>query len=318
MSKNPELKKTNNDEIDLLDLFGRMGKTLSKWFRATGKGLLVCIIFLIRNFATLLVSLVMGVFVSYIFKWSTKPEYLSEITFRSNTVPNAEMISFINKLKLLLQEKNYNAIATSLSVSVEKAERINDIEAFWVIDMTYDSIVRYFHVQGIDKVFAGNDKEMMGRHRRNILDDHHKIVLENLSGRNLSPDYLTENAIIHPITLANSIDFMPSPSLFQPKSWVARLFQHIGGACAETFSRQMRNSRLPFGPRIGDSVTPRTSSFKLSARACTPSTTSRCFAGSRTTPPFPTSPRPTSNCGLIKATMMPVSLIRPMVAGSTL
>jgi len=163
MSKNPELKKTNNDEIDLLDLFGRMGKTLSKWFRATGKGLLVCIIFLIRNFATLLVSLVMGVFVSYIFKWSTKPEYLSEITFRSNTVPNAEMISFINKLKLLLQEKNYNAIATSLSVSVEKAERINDIEAFWVIDMTYDSIPDFTDYRNNHNVYDSINVRMKDR-----------------------------------------------------------------------------------------------------------------------------------------------------------
>jgi hypothetical protein len=55
-------------------------------------------------------------------------------------------------------------------------------------DMSYDGVVRYIHVQGVDKVFARNDKEMMRRHRRNILDDHHKIVFENLSSRNLSPD----------------------------------------------------------------------------------------------------------------------------------
>ena len=140
MSKNPELKKTNNDEIDLLDLFGRMGKTLSKWLRVTGKGLLVCIMFLIRNFTTLLVSLVLGVFISYIFKWSTNPFYVSEITLRSNTVPNAEMISYINRLKLFLKEENYTGVASSLSITQEEADRINDIEAFWVIDMNFDSI----------------------------------------------------------------------------------------------------------------------------------------------------------------------------------
>jgi hypothetical protein len=163
MSKNPELKKANDDEIDLLDLFGRMGKTLSKWFKATGKGLLVCIIFLIRNFTTLLVSVVLGVFISYIFKWSTSPSYVSEITFRSNTVPNAEMISYINRLKLFLKEENYTGVASSLSITQEEADRINDIEAFWVIDRNYDSIPDFIDYRNNHNVYDSINVRMKDR-----------------------------------------------------------------------------------------------------------------------------------------------------------
>jgi hypothetical protein len=140
MPKKVPVNETHDNEIDLRDLFRRMGKTLSNWFGAIGRGLLISIIFLIRNFGVLVISLIMGVILSYIVKWSTKPEYISETTLRSNTLPNAEMISHINKLKLLLKEENYDGVASSLSITPEEAGRINDIEAFWVIDRNNDSI----------------------------------------------------------------------------------------------------------------------------------------------------------------------------------
>ena len=176
MSKNPELKKANNDEIDLLDLFGKMGKTLTKWFKAAGNGLLVSIIFLIRNFATLLVSVVLGVFISYIFKWSTSPSYVSEITLKSNTVPNAEMISYINRLKLFLKEENYTGVASSLSITQEEADRISDIEAFWVIDMNFDSIPDFADYRNNHNVYDTINVRMKDRFVVRVrLKDPHDI-----------------------------------------------------------------------------------------------------------------------------------------------
>src|SRR6185437_3099497 len=65
----------------------------------------------------------------------------------------------------------------------------------------------------------------------------------------------------------------------------------------------MRNSTLPLGPWIGLSVTPCTCQPGCAASHATiRSQTSRCSAGSRTTPPLPTRPLPTSNCGLMSAT----------------
>ena len=104
MSKNNTEYESHNDEIDLLDLFRRMGRTISKWFSAIGKAILVSIVFLIRNFFPLLISLLFGIGLSYIIKWTTKPFHISEITFKSNVVSNSEMISYINRLNKLLHK----------------------------------------------------------------------------------------------------------------------------------------------------------------------------------------------------------------------
>src|SRR6185437_6351285 len=64
-----------------------------------------------------------------------------------------------------------------------------------------------------------------------------------------------------------------------------------------------RYSTLPAGPVIGDSTTPTTSQPRARAAATHLSTAAWRFSGSRTTPPLPTSPLPTSNCGLTSAMM---------------
>ena len=65
----------------------------------------------------------------------------------------------------------------------------------------------------------------------------------------------------------------------------------------------IRNSRLPAGPSSGLGTMPSTRHPGNEAQPCRDSAqTSSCRAGSRTTPPLPTLPLPTSNCGLISAT----------------
>ncbi len=127
-------KSTSDDEIDLLDLFKRMGRTVSKWFKAIGEAFLVSMIFLIKNMIMLLFSLLIGIGISYIVKWITKPYYVSEVTFRSNVVPNAEMLSHINKLGYLLEQKNYSQVSSALSIGPDYDRVIIDLEGFWVVD----------------------------------------------------------------------------------------------------------------------------------------------------------------------------------------
>lgn len=137
------MSKATDDEIDLLELFRRMGKTISKWFRAIGNGLLISLFFLLRNIVPLVVSLLIGIGISYVMKWISKPIYNSETTFRSNTVSSTEMISYINRLSLLLKEDNYNAVSTLMSVPREKAMKLIDLKAFWMIDQNNDMIPDY-------------------------------------------------------------------------------------------------------------------------------------------------------------------------------
>ncbi|HBE43305.1 MAG TPA: hypothetical protein DDW27_19315 [Bacteroidales bacterium] len=163
MSTTDPAKETRTDEIDLRDLFNRMGRTLSKWFRAIGRGFLVSTVFLIKNFLPLFLSVIIGAGFSYALKWSIKPVYVSEMTLRSNTVTNAEMIANINQLDLLLKEKNYGGISTALSIDPAEASKIKHINAFWVIDKNYDSIPDYVDYRNSHNVYDSVNVRMNDR-----------------------------------------------------------------------------------------------------------------------------------------------------------
>jgi hypothetical protein len=163
MNMNNSASEAHDDEIDLYDLFRRIGKTLSNWFNAIGRGILTCFFFTIRNILPLAFSLLLGIGLSYLMKWSSKPFYTSEITLRSNAVPNAEMIAILNKLNLLLEEKNIQGLASSLSLSFEDAIKVKDIEAFWVIDKNRDQIPDYVDTKNKHNVYDTLDLRMQDR-----------------------------------------------------------------------------------------------------------------------------------------------------------
>lgn len=147
MSENHELNIKKDDEIDLIDLFSRLGKSVSKSFNTLGRGIIHIFFFLLRNWLWLTCSILLGSGISYIMKISSEKFYTSELTFRSNTIPNVEMISFINRLHTFCEEENYSELASALSLSLEKVKCIRDIEAFWIIDLGKDNIPDYvdFH-----------------------------------------------------------------------------------------------------------------------------------------------------------------------------
>jgi hypothetical protein len=156
-------KSVPDDDIDLIDLFRRMGRTISKWLTAAGKALFISILFLIRNFIPLLFSFILGIGISFFIKWTTKPFYFSEITLRSNVVPNSEMIFHINKLEQLLREKSYSQVINYLSFSGEKDPGIIDLKAFWVIDLNNDSIPDFVDYRNRHNVYDTLNVRMKDR-----------------------------------------------------------------------------------------------------------------------------------------------------------
>jgi hypothetical protein len=163
MSKNIPGKEIHEDEIDLLDLFRRIGRTISGWFQALGTAILTSTVFLLRNFIYLFLSLLLGISLSYLLKWTTKPLYRSEISFRSNTIPNSEMISYMNKLKLLIKEKNYTGASEALAMNIEKASKIKEIEAFWVVDKNMYKIPDYVDYRNRYYVYDTLNSRMQDR-----------------------------------------------------------------------------------------------------------------------------------------------------------
>jgi hypothetical protein len=132
-----------NDEIDLLDLFNRMGRSVRRGLNAMGRAFLYTLFFMLRKWLWLGLSVLAGVGISYLLKYSTERLYSSDITLRSNTVENSAMIEHINKLHTFSREKNLNELAAALSVDPGKVRFIDDIQAYWVIDQGADGIPDY-------------------------------------------------------------------------------------------------------------------------------------------------------------------------------
>jgi len=133
MSESSQNKSNNTDEIDLLDLFRRMGRTLNNWARSLGRAFLISVVFLLRRWIPLGLSLVAGIGLSYLLKNTSESFYTSDMVIRENAVPNADMISYINRLHNYCNEDNKAALAGALSFNSESVKNILDINAYWII-----------------------------------------------------------------------------------------------------------------------------------------------------------------------------------------
>ncbi len=145
-------KNVRDDEINLLDLFRRMGRTITRWANALGTAFLISVVFIIRRWLPLLLSVLVGFGISYLMKKSSNSFYSSDIVFRNNLAQvdgkkhrdvsgtTFELISKINKLHSFCSETNKELFSKALSVKPEALKNISDISAFWIIDRNKDGI----------------------------------------------------------------------------------------------------------------------------------------------------------------------------------
>ena len=140
MDKNDSASGTNVDEIDLLDIFRSMGRSIAKGIKASGKGILISIVFLFRFWLPLLLSVILGIGASYLFKYLTPPSYHSDVVLRSNAGFSSDIISHVNKLHKYCKDKNLQKISEAVTPVKDILYDIKDIEAFWVIDNSNDGI----------------------------------------------------------------------------------------------------------------------------------------------------------------------------------
>jgi hypothetical protein len=163
MSKESSNIDNRNDEIDLLDLFRRIGKAFSNMFRSIGKGIIVSVVFLFRRWIPLTISIIFAISLSFLLKIAAPSYYLSNMTIKSNTIPNAEMISYIGKLHYFCLERNIPAISEALSIPLEKAKGIVDIKAYWIIDRQNDGTPDYVDYNGNYNVYDTVNLRMQDR-----------------------------------------------------------------------------------------------------------------------------------------------------------
>jgi len=159
----PEINSKNNvkdEEIDLLDLFRRIGRTLAHWGSAFGTAFIISVVFLLRRWLPLGLSIVAGIGLSYIMKSRAESAYTSDAVFRNNLAlmdkktlrdnsgTTSEIITKINKLHIFCTETNKTALASAMSLDPESVKNISDISAFWIIDLSKDGIPDFVDYKG--------------------------------------------------------------------------------------------------------------------------------------------------------------------------
>ncbi len=171
-SKNDSPK---NDEIDLLDLFRRMGRTITRWGNALGRAFLISVVFLLRRWLPLGLSIAAGIGISYLIKTTSSSFYTSDLVFRNNLAlmdnlkmrdvsgTTAEIIAKINKLHTFCTENNSTALSKALFMANESVKNINDINAYWIIDQRKDGIPDYVDYKGNHNVSDTTNIRMQDR-----------------------------------------------------------------------------------------------------------------------------------------------------------
>jgi hypothetical protein len=162
MSENNMINK-DNDEIDLVDLLRKVSDSILNLFKAVGKAIMISIVFLLRNWLPLGFSLFLGVGVSYALKYIMKPGFSSEMVLKSNTLPAEELINYINKLHTFCEEENFPALSSSLSLNEQSIRLIDDISAFWIIDINADKVPDYVDFDARFNVYDTNSVRMGDR-----------------------------------------------------------------------------------------------------------------------------------------------------------
>lgn len=165
MSENTTNKNGSNDEIDLLDLFRRMGKTIGRLGNALGKAFLISVVFLLKRWLPLGLSIIAGIGISYLLR-STSPSFytsdlvfrnnlavLDKITRRDNSGTTSEIIAKINKLHTFCLENNLTVLSEAISMKPELVKNISDISAYWIIDLSKDGIPDFVDYKGSHNVY---------------------------------------------------------------------------------------------------------------------------------------------------------------------
>ena len=163
MSDKNTTKNQADGEIDLLDLFHRLGIAISRMMKALGRAFMITLVFMLRRWLPLGLSIIAGAIVSIVLKSTSASFYTSDMTIKTNGATAAEVIPYLNKLHIFCTEGNTAELASALSVKHESINEINDISAFWIIDQNKDGIPDYVDYKNSHNVYDTTNIRMTDR-----------------------------------------------------------------------------------------------------------------------------------------------------------
>ncbi|HLN19618.1 MAG TPA: hypothetical protein VK213_00910 [Bacteroidales bacterium] len=163
MAEETSNKNLRDDEIDLLDLFRRIGRSINRGAAALGKAFLISVVFLIRRWFPLTISVFLGIGIS-ILMWKTSSSfYTADLVLRANIQPTDALISHVNRLHVFSREANTELMAQSIGIPGDQAKNILDIQAFWIIDNGNDKIPDYVDYEDDHSVYDTTNLRMDDR-----------------------------------------------------------------------------------------------------------------------------------------------------------
>ena len=159
MSENTTNKNVRNDEIDLVDLFNRMGKTLRRWADSLGRAVLISVVFIMKRWLPLGLSIAAGIGVAYFMKSTANPIYSSDMVLRTNVIDNAQIISKINRLQTLDKE----TLSETLNIQQETINNLINIGAYWIIDLNKDQVPDHVDYNNTHNIYDTTNIRMKDR-----------------------------------------------------------------------------------------------------------------------------------------------------------
>jgi len=142
MDNQTQMQK-HSDEIDLLELFNRMGKAIKNFIKWLISIIESFFLLLIRKSIWVISFSIIGGFVGYSFYNNTPRFYSSEMVARSNSMNNSVIVNSINLLNDLFENRNFTALANYLGTTSKEAEKIKSIDAYYGIDLNKDKIADF-------------------------------------------------------------------------------------------------------------------------------------------------------------------------------
>lgn len=140
MPTNSKQNSPNQDEIDLLTLFSKLGEFIKKAFLGLVNLIGSILVFLLRKWYYFAVAVLLTILSAYILNKIAVDIYQSDMVLKSNATTNQTVMSSLDKLGDYASNRYYAALSNELNISKEDASKIKGLETFWLYDLGGDGI----------------------------------------------------------------------------------------------------------------------------------------------------------------------------------
>jgi hypothetical protein len=131
------------DEIDLIELFQRIGKWINGAFNKLLNLLYFFILLLIRKSIWIFSFAIIGIAIGLVMFSSTRRYYTAEMIMQSNSVANFYIINSINQLNELFKNRNSELLLKYLKLNVNEVANVKSIQAAYGMDLDFDGGAEY-------------------------------------------------------------------------------------------------------------------------------------------------------------------------------